>query len=96
MILILFCIYVIVRDVSVSQKEDGEYLTGAYMGPFVYQGEVYLRSDLNSFPESENTEILGCVRENWRDCLSLVNGTKGVWKCSRILLEIGEIRNGRI
>ncbi len=76
MILILFCIYVIVRDVSVSQKEDGEYLTGAYMGPFVYQGEVYLRSDLNSFPESENTEILGCVRENWRDCLSLVKWYK--------------------
>ena len=71
-ILIICGICAVIRDVSISLNMDGEYLTDAYQEPFVYQGEVYVRSDLNSFPESEETEVLGCVRENWQDSLSLV------------------------
>lgn len=71
-ILIICGICAVIRDVSISLNMDGEYLTDAYREPFVYQGEVYVRSDLNSFPESEETEVLGCVRENCQDSLSLV------------------------
>ena len=71
-ILIICGICAVIRDVSISLNMDGEYLTDAYQEPFVYQGEVYVRADLNSFPGSEETEVLGCVRENWQDSLSLV------------------------
>lgn len=70
-VLALWVAFAVVRDISISRKEDGRYLTGAYRGPFVYQGEIYVRSDLNSFPESVDTGVLGCVKESWWDSLSL-------------------------
>lgn len=80
LILLLWVVFAVVRDVSISRKEDGRYLTGAFMGPFVYQGEVYVRSDLNSFPESEDTGVLGCVKESWWDSLSLTKWNKRMWE----------------
>lgn len=92
-VLALGAAFAVVRDVSASRKEDGAYLMDSYRGPFVYQGEVYVRSDLNSFPESENTEVIGCVRENWLDCFSPVQWCKRMWQTQSDM--IGDRRASR-
>lgn len=79
-VLALGATFAVARDVSVSRKEDGAYLTDSFGGPFIYQGEIYVRSDLNSFPESEDTGVLGCVKESWWDSLSLTKWNKRMWE----------------
>lgn len=51
---------------SVS-RNSAEYLTETFYGPFVYQDEVYVRSDLFTFSRENDTDVLDFIHKDFSD-----------------------------
>lgn len=53
-----------------SVKNDAKYLTEAAYGPFVYHDEIYVFSDLSTFPSSHDTDVLDYIHSTSTDYFS--------------------------
>ncbi len=55
-------------DISYSAyRNDAEYLTKAFYGPFAYRDEIYVLSDLSTFPTENDTDVLDYIHEDISD-----------------------------
>ena len=52
-----------------SGRNTGRYLTEASYGPFVYDGEIYVYSDLKTFPEERDTGELGFIQSGFLEAM---------------------------
>ena len=66
--IILFFLLLIVADLIISMiRNEATYLTEVAYGPFVYQDEIYVYSDLSTFPEENNTKKLDYIHSEFTD-----------------------------
>lgn len=52
-------------------RNDAEYLTEVVYGPFVYHDEIYVFSDLSTFPSSNDTDVLDYIHRDFTDYFSI-------------------------
>lgn len=52
-----------------SGGNTGRYLTETSYGPFVYDGEIYVYSDLKTFPEERDTGELGFIQSGFLEAM---------------------------
>ena len=93
MLLIIGFIGMCIIDFVNNYKKDGVYLIPNNKGPFVYANEIYVRSDLNSFPESRETSVLGSVRKSWLDGFTIVKQIKKLLEVQKDI--IGDVNDSQ-
>ncbi len=52
-----------------SGRNTGRYLTETSYGPFMYDGGIYVYSDLETFPEERNSDELGFIQSSFLEAM---------------------------
>lgn len=89
---ILAILLIISIDVINSTvKNDAKYLTEVAYGPFVYHDEIYVFSDLSTFPSSNDTEVLDYIHRDFTDYFSI---KRDFYKAAEVLpMLIGDVND---
>lgn len=77
-----------------SVKNDAKYLTEAAYGPFVYHDEIYVFSDLATFPSSHDTDVLDYIHSTFTDYFSIKREFYRAAEASEVLpMLIGDVND---
>lgn len=74
-----------------SVKNDAKYLTEAAYGPFVYHDEIYVFSDVSTFPSNHDTDVLDYIHSTFTDYFSI---KRAFYKSAEVLpMLIGDVND---
>lgn len=70
LLLMVFAVFLVLPLIDISYsayQNDAEYLTEAFYGPFIYRDEVYVFSDLATFSDENDTDVLDYIHKDFSD-----------------------------